>query len=90
MKNLKLLLVFVPLFTIACSDEYLSENTENAQTLNDLDKANNHAMQRKRKDKDWETAVTKIPKTVLENQDITSGVKMAEKVEICQKQSTGE
>ena len=52
MKNLKLLLVFVPLFTIACSDEYLSENTENAQTLNDLDKANNHAMQRKRKDKE--------------------------------------
>lgn len=103
MKNLKVWLVFLPLFSISCSDEYTSEITEptsvkgymeksqmgsgNSEKLFDLSGSTHNEIQGtanevnidplpiedsqiisttilvvedRRKDKDWETSVTKI------------------------------
>lgn len=38
MKHLKLWLIILPLFTIACSDEYTNEKTQTSQTSNSLKK----------------------------------------------------
>ena len=45
-----------------------------------------YSTERKRKDKDWETSVTKIAQTVFaSDQNVVLGIKMAAAVGICQK-----
>ncbi|WP_369616124.1 hypothetical protein [Flavobacterium sp. CFS9] len=50
-----------------------------------------YSTERKRKDKDWETSVTKIAQTVFaSDQNVVLGLKMAAAVGICQKHSVRE
>ncbi|ABQ06048.1 hypothetical protein [Flavobacterium johnsoniae] len=50
-----------------------------------------YSTERKRKDKDWETSVTRIAQTVFASEDnVVLGLKMAAAVGICQKHSIGD